>query len=215
MRNKLSSKDMKLIQRFIDFELSESELEIFDQKFKTDPVFKKHVKMFQSADILTNSLKMETELDIQKKKVTASGSKLSKGIILLIFAIVIGLLAFHWFKPFGSGAKEEKVFAEVSQYVDKISQSAMRGEDSLKIISPNHTHFHIDQINKTKDDIKGLENLLSKTPDTNTQEIILWTMVKTNLKNGDIEAAKEVLDNISKNQDFNSFKKAKGILSNL
>ncbi len=218
MKNKLSANDMNLIQRFLDFELSESELDIFDQKFKTDAVFKEHVEMFQRADILTNQLKKETEAGPQEKKSTTTNpppSNSFKRILFLLSAILMALIAFYFFSPFNEQVNEEKVYAEVSQYVDKISESAMRGEDSLKINSPDYTHFSIDRIKGVEDDVKELEKLLSETSNTNTREIILWTMVKVNFKNGNLTAGKEVLKKISQNNDFNSHKKAKEILMQL
>lgn len=222
MKKVLSDKEIDLVHRFMDFELTEPELASFQHRLETDDAFHQGVQKYQKAYLLTEFLDEEGStppIPSRNQPHTSKASKKSPFLkVVLALIIILSLLAVAgYFVLDLQGYKStEKVYANVENYVDNMSNSITRG-GSANLASP--LELTIEQI-KSLDNDKGvqaneLENLLKETTDTDAQEVIHWWLVKVHLKNKDISSAKTILNIIRSNSNYNSSKKAQEILKEL
>lgn len=218
----LNEADLEFIQRFFDYELSEKEVEIFDNRIENDIDFKLGVERFQKAYLITDM--------IDKKRDTPSitpidePKKSTKTILLFLVSLVAILcISFYLLKPNTSSTENssEQIYASVDQYVTNMSNNVTRGDEKeidINSFSPVElTIYKIKALNKDNDGISAdeLESLLTEINQDDSKEILYWWLVKANLKDQNINAAKDNLNKIINNPNFNSSLKARQILEKL
>lgn len=221
MKKLLNDKEIDLVHRFMDFELTDSELASFQNRLETDTSFKKEVERFQKAYLLTEFIDDDGSVPPIPPRSEGSINQVTKPKSLrpiLVLVLILGLLAVAGYFIIDSQSDEadERIYANVENYVDNMSNSITRGEGTNNSSPLELTIDKIEELNNGKgihaDDLK---KLLEVTTDIDAQEVIYWWLVKIHLKNDDTSSAQKVLNTISDNSDYNSSRKAKEILDAL
>lgn len=221
MKKKLSNQELELIERFFDLELGAEELAAFEKRMESDASFHNEVRKYEKAYHLTAILEKEPSTpNFDDMKPHALGGMKPWKWMLGILAILAILTTGYWYANMNDNPADQPVFAEVEQYVDMLSSGVVRGSDNPDS-EPTMTPIEkaINQMNDWQQagtlDSESLTQLLMNEQDVDAREVIQWWIVRTYLESNDIENAKNILNDIAKEPNYNSSNKAKEILSDL
>ncbi len=232
MSRKLNDKELEMVQRFLDMELTDVELKEFQRKMESDTSFKEQVDRFRLADLLTGTfedrglgqeerppvIKDRTrETSLEKGK--ASMWKWSLPLLFLFALAVAGYFILN--SSNGNTTDSNAVFAQVDEYVDKMSDNIMRGKESQDITTltgVKKTLSDIKQMNEkgsVEQLILELEKMNTTDLDDDSKEVISWWLVKAYSQKGNRVAAEKQLKKIADTAGFNSVGKARDLLKEL
>lgn len=227
MSRLLDDKEIGLIRRFFDFDLSEKELEQFQDRLEKDNAFAKEVDNYEVAYQTVDQLIIDNRgndgpISQSKKKNLAKVSKRSPMRWAIAAMLVLGLAFAGYYMTSGttSGGIDEQVFAQADEYTRMMSDDILRGETSsnpsasseeqqLKDIVSNYTIDNsITTVISLQEYIKSINNPVNK-------ELAEWWLANVYLQNKDIDNARITLEKIKDNPSYNSGKKAASFLEQL
>lgn len=218
MSKELDEKDIILIERFLDFGLSDPELEAFGKRMEEDAGFRQHVDDFEKANYISE---LVTEEKVLPKEIVSSlkGNKnygLTK-LLLILVVLFLTLYALYLYIP--QPLDKEKVYADVESYTIQLSEDAMRGNQTgvtLPLSEIQRTIQKIkelDEKNSPLESVNQIEPMLHELEDVDAKEIVSWWLVKFYLENDNWDSAVKMLNMISDNDKYNSSHKARSILN--
>ncbi len=232
---RLNENELDLIRRFLDFDLSEKELDGFEDRLDKDAAFKEEVGKFQLGDYIINQFIHQDSpsyipvsgddavSDTDNNPVGNAGKERNWLAILLPILLVIGLaIAGYYFLTTNSEPPVERIFAQTEEYTRSMTYDIMRGEEAAATtteMSPEQIQLKtiIDDLDAGNETgaVGELNSFVSNSKEASTRELAEWWLVSLYLKNGDVNNAKSVLQRIKDNDDYNSGKKAMEILGEL
>ncbi len=231
---KLNDNELLQVRRFLDFDLSGTELEAFMERFESDPAFAKEVDEYSGIYKSVEALKVQDapwsppELPPHSPKGepatdNVGSSRGSQGLmkVLLPLALIVGVLVGGWFWMNSSTEVEtQEVFAAVETYTKKISGDVVRGDGTFDP-SADEGYKSLQGIladyesGKDKDALNKAQALLNDSQDVSVRELAHWWVVNIYLKQGNENAAVAELKRIRENGDYNSNEKATQFLNEL
>ncbi len=217
----LNEQELELVRRFYILDLTESELNDFDQKMQNDSEFKEQVELYQNVDNLIQQLENR---NTPPPSPSLQQNKTTRNKLLFIIASLIALLGIASFLIFSQQNSKniDQVVADCNTYTTLMSNDMLRGDTSIT----NNTFSLEDQkifqssqkaIDNNNSDaaIPLLNQLIETSKDFSAQELALWWLTNIYLQKGDIQNAKLTLKKIINNPEFNSSHKATEFLNQL
>ncbi len=238
MPKQLNEQELDLVKRFFDYDLSESELNAFENKLDNDSDFRTEVEKYKQASQVIDALVLQGDHPIPpplenqnqnggeaetEQQSSTTNSKRGWMRILLPILLGIGLAVIGYFSMKGEDKPPvERVYAESNTYVKSMTHDIMRGDD----VEPDPTiKMSLEQIElkriidahdkERKDITTALETFIPTMKELDTKELAEWWLANEFLEKGNMEKAKKALQSIISNSDYNSSKKAKSILEQL
>lgn len=228
MSRLLNEKEIETIRRYFDFDLSEKELELFEQQLESDADFAKGVEHYESAYQTIDDLVIGNHdtpvISIQTKKkeeqISSKVVKRSPFKLFLAAASLVGVICIACFFILGNDTIDERVFAEADQYTRMMSDDVLRGDnDSIDISTSEELQLKkiISEYEKENPLLttQALTDYLKNVKNPTNQELGEWWLANIFLQSNDLEQAKEVLTKIKNNPNYNSSKKAASFLDKL
>lgn len=222
----LNNEEIEMLRRFFDYDLSEKELGIFQEKLETDKDFAKEIEHYRKANnavdqvVGFNSTTEDAPSFDGKKKTTSVFQLIQRYLIPLAAIIVLCVGIRFLFFENNTVANTNAVIAECNTYTEMITKDILRGEQS-DIANPEDIAYKELQKNMelykagNNNGLAKIEELAHSNTDKNVQEIALWVLVNIAFQEGDIAKAKKGLTEIKNNPDFNSATKATNLLKQL
>ncbi len=227
----LNDKEIELIQRFLEYDLDESELKIFQERLENDQTFAREVVAYKKASntigqifkpesevIKTpNLLTDTTALTNNKKKESGRIIRLFRRIAIPAAAAILLIVGLSYFF---SSNNVYSIQSEVLAYSELMSEDFLRGEkneNETKSLDQQNLERSIKLIKEGQFD-QGIEILKAQivsTKDLEIQELAHWWLVNAYLQQNKPQKAKQTLKAIKQNSQFNSSKKAIRLLEKL
>ncbi len=215
-------KDIRLIERFLDSELSADELSVFEQRFKDDDKFRRMVEQFNEVHLITEEMDpvginprdfMRGADDIPSK----SNHMLKYILGLLALVVLIAALVYGFF----DNQKEDSnvIYAEIDSYVESNYTNIMRGEVSAETFIPYQNELgtidSLSELGQTDVALTMIQNMSDTLSDANLKELLHWKAVGLYLELEDYDGVRNELENIQKDARFKSNQKAGKFLDRL
>lgn len=224
MSKLLLEKELEIIRRFFDYDLSEEELTDFDNRLNSDSDFAREVENYRlSYDTIDQLVLKNKNIEIQSnpiKKVTKPTKKKTSPLIWIAAVIFIGLLLAGYFTiNQTSNNNQEQVFALADEYTQLMSDDILRGDEVTTNISEEEqqlkniiSNYESSNANST---IVALNNFISQSDNLINEELAEWWLANIYLQQRDIPNAKKILTKIKDNKNYNSSRKAASFLEQL
>ncbi len=223
MDNLINDKDLEMIRRFFDYDLSEEELTRFDDRLNADQAFAMQVDKFQQvsasvdAFIFEKKIKPEGEQPIPNEAPApqgASGSWMKLGLRLALGILLLAVAGYFVMKSIKTKpADTTEVYAQIEQYTDRMTQDILRGDDvSVPAEAPEADQLKgiladYDSGNK-ENAMTSLDKFIVDSKNPENKELAYWWKVRWHLDNGQQDEAIQALKTIKSTPGFNSSKKA-------
>lgn len=214
---KLTDSDIKLVNRFDDLDLNETELLTFESRLNEERTFKKEVESYLAvrSGIINVIASNANEDPPNLNKLSPKRTWLNKTwkLILAVILICTTLLIIKNTAPDPS-----IILAECEQYTLAISGETFRSNEEQSSSSNQlaSTNDEIQKLYRTNQYSKALslaETELVKLSKTTERETLEWWITTLALKLNKKELVKSQLASISDNPNYNSNKKANKLLS--
>jgi len=227
MSKLLLEKEIEIIQRFFDYDLSEEELNDFDRRLNSDADFANEVENYRlsyntidqlvhknrNADISSNSVD-------QPRKQQAAVVQKKSPLVWLLPILLLGLLVTGYFilQP-DSNTNDEQIFAQADEYTRLMSDDILRGDDVVVNISEEEKQLKSIILSYQSSDasptIVALNDFISQSENLVNEELAEWWLANIYLQEKDMANAKKILTRIKDNSNYNSSKKAASFLEQL
>lgn len=209
----LSADELDKVERFCDFDLTETELEAFEQRMETDPAFRREVLLYCELHLAT-----QTTTSAPPPRFVYHRPR-AEAIIGIAAALLLAVaLATFFCLSYPDEPKPDKPFyaySEVAEYVDRLGLGIKRGADAaVNFFAEEMAAVRaLDESGQEPQALKKLEELSTRFKDKPRHaEILHWWKAMIYLETGDHPKAKSELDTIAKNKDYNSRRKAQEII---
>ncbi len=211
--------DILLIERFLDMELNNEELKIFEQRLSEDAPFKALVDDMATVDQMVRMVDPNTsQLDFLQHSAKKK-PKWPWGLLLVGIICLISIWSYFQMAPYNIEQEHNQVFSEVEQFLDEAAGIVVRGSSPQDVASPvDEVITEVLEWEKEQDSdqlIKSIMDRMDATDDVPTDEVLQWWLVKLYLGRGDQESAKEALRIISNHKEYNSAPRAAELINRL
>ena len=216
MSRLLTEKELAILRRFFDYDLSEDELVVFQKKLDADKAFAVEVENYKKANdaidqlIALNSVKDNKMLDLSQKQKSNTIFHLVKQYLVPIAAVIALCVGLSFF--FFNKTPLDQIALECNAYTQSMTNDILRGEASdielakaEEVVLRNNIASYNGGDLSAKTDIK---QLAASSNSINVKELASWWMVNIYLEEADTKSAKLMLNKIINNPDFNSGNKA-------
>ena len=222
----LNDTEIELVRRFHESDLSEEELILISQRIDSDSNFKKEVERLGLVrDTIIQLIKHEQNIKtapILTKNKEQQENKRNKWLLPVAACLLLLIGCFGYYQ-YALIQTNKQVFADCETFAYSISSDIMRSENpNMQTAILNETdEFALQNIiEKYKNkDFRAAEqealSLKNTSEDMTAQEIVAWWLVTIYLQEKEIEKAKNILEGIKKEADFNSNSNALEIMDSL
>lgn len=228
MSRLLDDKEIGLIRRFFDFDLSEKELNQFQDRLEKDHTFANEVDNYETAYnavdqlIISNKGENSSVSEVKKSQLTKVKSTKRNPMGWAIAAmLVLGLVFGGYYMTTGTSNEiDERVFAQADEYTRMMSDDILRGETTPNASTSTEEQRLKDIVSTyTKDNtattVTSLQEYINSIDNPVNKELAEWWLANVYLQNNDIENARITLEKIKDNPNYNSGKKATSFLEQL
>lgn len=228
MSKLLDDKEIGLVKRFFDFDLSEKELDQFQDRLEKDNAFAKEVDNYETAYNTVDQFIIGNKggdipiAEIKKTAPTKVKPRKRNPMQWAIAAVLILVLVFGGYYMISGTSNEidERVFAQADNYTKMMSDDILRGNTNPSVsISTEEQELKDIVSNYTKDNtattVTSLQTYINSIENPVNKELAEWWLANVYLQNKDIDNARITLEKIKDNPNYNSGKKAATFLEQL
>lgn len=193
-------KDIMLIERFFNLDLTDEEMEMFDQRLKKDPIFDMQVKNYKrSIDLINKKLpdpdqKIRTERWKQLTNETETpNSKISRKQFITFAAVLLVLISsWYFFSTMNNNNLDALTMQAWNKNVgfsDYLLRNGTNSTSKTAVIDAFRLY-------KKKDYSSTIENLKKYDTSYRYYEDVLLLRALSNHKSGDSKKALKILDSL-------------------
>lgn len=220
----LLESELEIIRRFFDYDLSQEELTVFNNRLNSDADFAREVENYRLAyDTIDQFVHKNKSMGLPEKPVRESSDSSPKKRNLLLWflpIILIGLLlAGYFILQQNAENNQEQIFAQANEYTQLMSDDILRGDNAMVDVTAEEIRLkNIIQSYPSTDattTIAALNDFIAQSDNMIHEELAEWWIANIYLQQKDVVNAKEILNRIKDNPDYNSSRKAASFLEQL
>ncbi len=202
----------QLIKRYLNFDLSPEELEQFQYKLENDTAFGRKYRQHELTEhVLDTWMVGNRKTDGQANQKTAIPRlRWMLGVAAMVLFVLFAM-TFTKQEEQIIQQEEPRIFAAVDNYARFMSEDILRGE-TTRVLTPGEERLKAILLQFDEQTPKAMVLTLSQFVDKDTvlatKELAEWWLANAHLRNGEILLAKEVLEAISEQEQYNSARKA-------